>query len=140
MMRGALLASAALASACAPLRSDPLPEIGPSEYAHVTAKRDLNIRAGETRLERGAWAVLSMNPAIVAGAMVGVEDEFGRSQLSEYDLTLVQDGATTTVQSRYIVAVGRCVVMRRPINGGAVVIIAQDEVRCAPQANPSPAQ
>ena len=140
MIRVALLASAALSCACAPLRSDPLPEIGPSQYAHVAAKRDLNIRAGETRMERGAWAILSLNPAIVAGAMVGVEDEFGRSQLSEYDLTLVENGAPTTVQSRYIVAVGQCVVMRRPLHGGAVVIIAQDEARCAPQANVSPAQ
>ena len=134
------LGAALLVSACAPLRSDPLPEIGPPEYAHVVAKRDLNIRAGETRAERGAWALLSLNPAIVAGAMVGVEDEFGRSQLSEYDLTLVQGERTATVQSRYIVQEGQCVVMRRPIHGGAVVIIAQDETRCAPQANAGAAQ
>jgi|KBSSwiStaDraftv2_1062776.scaffolds.fasta_scaffold1875452_2 hypothetical protein len=136
----ALLGGALLASACAPLRSDPLPEIGPPEYAHVVAKRDLNIRAGETRAERGAWALLSLNPAIIAGAMVGVEDEFGRSQLSEYDLTLVQGGRIATVQSRYVVQVGQCLVMRRPMQGGAVVIIAQEETRCAPQANAGSAQ
>ena len=139
-MRGAPLLIAALVCACAPLRSDPLPEIGPPEYAHVVAKRDLNIRAGETRAERGAWALLSLNPAIIAGAMVGVEDEFGRSQLSEYDLTLVQGGRSATVQSRYIVRVGQCVLMRRPIHGGTVVIISQDEARCAPQANAASAQ
>lgn len=140
MRSSPLLIFTLIATACAPLRSDPLPEIGPPEYASVVAKRDLNIRAGETRAERGAWALLSLNPAIVAGAMVGVEDEFGRSQLSEYDLALVQAGRTATVQSRYIVQVGQCVVMRRPIHGGAVVIIAQDEARCAPQANAAPGQ
>jgi hypothetical protein len=121
------------------LRSDPLPEIGPPEYGHVVAKRDLNIRSGETRVERGAWAAMSLNPVTVAGAMLGVEDEFGRSQLSEYDLTLAE-GGHATVQSRYVVAVGQCVVMRRPIHGGVVVIVAQDEARCTPQAAHSPAQ
>jgi hypothetical protein len=129
-----------VANACAPLRSDPLPEIGPPEYGHVVAKRDLNIRSGETRVERGAWAAMSLNPVTVAGAMLGVEDEFGRSQLSEYDLTLAQGGHAATVQSRYVVAVGQCVVMRRPIHGGVVVIVAQDEARCTPQANAPPAQ
>jgi len=135
MRLAVFLFAALLASACAPLRSDPLPEIGPPEYAHVVAKRDLNVRAGETRAERGAWALLSLNPAIIAGAMVGVEDEFGRSQLSEYDLTLVQGERAATVQSRYVVRVGQCVVMRRAIHGGTAVIIAQDETRCAPQTN-----
>ena len=139
MRPAAFLAAALLASACAPLRSDPLPEIGPPEYAHVVAKRDLNVRSGETRAERGAWALLSLNPAVVAGAMVGVEDEFGRSQLSEYRLTLVQ-GGSATVQSRYIVQEGQCVVMRRAIHGGSAVIIAQDETHCAPQANADAAQ
>ena len=72
--------------------------------------------------------------------MVGVEDQFGRTQLSEYNLTLVQGERSATVQSRYIVQVGQCIVMRRPIHGGAVVIIAQEEARCAPQANATPAQ
>lgn len=125
--------------ACAPLRSDPLPEIGPPEYGHVVAKRDLNIRSGETRVERGAWAAMSLDPVTVAGAMLGVEDEFGRTQLSEYDLTLVHGGAAT-VQSRYIVQVGQCVLMRPPVHGGTVVIISQDEARCAPEANATPRQ
>jgi len=91
-------------------------------------------------MERGAWAAMSLDPVTVAGAMLGVEDEFGRTQLSEYDLTLVQGERIATVQSRYIVQVGQCVLMRRPIHGGAVVIIAQEEARCAPQANASVAQ
>ena len=101
----------------------------------MAAKRDLNIRSGETRVERGAWAAMSLNPVAVAGAVLGVEDEFGRTQLAEYDLTLAQGGGAATVQSRYIVAIGQCVVMRRPLHGGAVVIVAQDEARCTPQAN-----
>ena len=50
---GALLA-ALLLSACAPLRSEPLAEIGPPEFARVVAKRDLDVRSGETRAERAA--------------------------------------------------------------------------------------
>ena len=126
---GALLA-ALLLSACAPLRSAPLAEIGPPEFARVVAKRDLDVRSGETRAERAAWALLSLDPFTIAAATLAVEDEHGRSRLSEYDLALL-DGRTATVQSRYVVEPGQCVMLRRPVGVGYVVIVAQAETRCA---------
>ena len=126
---GALLAALAL-SACAPLRSEPLAEIGPPEFARVVAKRDLNVRSGETRAERAAWALLSLDPFTVAAATLAVEDEHGRSRLSEYDLALL-DGGAATVQSRYVVKPGQCVMLRRPVGTGYVVIVAQADARCA---------
>jgi hypothetical protein len=114
--------------ACAPLRSAPLPEIGPPEFARVVSKRQLEIRSGETRAERAAWAMLSLDPITVASAVLGVEDNFGRSQVNEYDLALVS-GRSATVRSRYVVEPGQCIVMRR--SSDYVVIIAQDDARCA---------
>jgi hypothetical protein len=116
--------------ACATLRSEPLPSVGAPEYAHVVAERLLDLRAGESRAERAAWAVLSLDPIILTGAVLGVEDEFGRTQLSEYDLVLV-NGGTATVRRRYVVRLGRCVMMRRPTGPGYVIIVAQDETSCA---------
>lgn len=134
-MTRTLLATAVLClGGCAALRSDPLPEVGPPEYALVTARRPLDIRAGETRSERAAWAILSLDPLILTGAVLGLEDEFGRSQLSEYDLALV-NGRTTTIRSRYVVQPGQCVMMRRPTGEGYAIIVAQDEARCAPVSN-----
>lgn len=126
---GAVLAAAML-SACAPLRSEPLPEIGPPEFARVIAKRELDIRAGETRAERAALALLTLDPIILATATLALEDEHGRSRLSEYDLVLL-DGGAATVQSRYVVEPGQCVMLRRPVGVGYVVIVAQAETRCA---------
>lgn len=114
---------------CAPLRSAPLPQVGPPEFAHVVAKRQLEIRGGETRGERALWAMFSLDPAVVAAAVLAVEDELGRSQISEYDLELVQ-GESATVRSRYIVEPGQCIVMRRATDSDYVVVIAQEESRC----------
>lgn len=128
-MRVALLLAAAALSACAPLRSEPLPEVGPPEYARVVSQRPLDIRAGETATDRAAWALLTLDPLIIATAILAVEDEHGRSQLTEYDLALIA-GGSATVRSRYVVETGRCVMMRRPTGGGQVVIVTQDEARC----------
>jgi hypothetical protein len=136
-MRGAALCIVALVSACAPLRSEPLPEVGPPEFARVVEERQLDVRAGETSGERAAWALLSLDPIVIAAAVLAVEDEHGRSQLFEYDLTLLR-GGTATVQSRYIVQPGQCIMMRRPTGAGYVVIVAQDEARCQPSAEPEP--
>jgi hypothetical protein len=131
-----LAAVAAGCSACAPLKSAPPPEVGPPEYAYVLAARELDIRAGETRAERAAWATLSLDPAVVAAAVVGVEGDFGRSQLFEYDLDLVA-GGTGTIRSRYIVEPGQCVLMRRLEGVDRVIIVAQEGSRCtAASASP----
>lgn len=127
-MRAALLFLGAVA--CAPLQSEPLPDVGPPEYARVVAQRQLDIRSGETAGDRAAWALLSLDPIVIAAAVLAVEDEHGRSQLAEYDLSLV-NGGTATVRSRYVVETGRCVMMRRPTGSGHVVIVAQDEARCS---------
>jgi hypothetical protein len=113
-----------------------LPQVGPPEFAHVVAKRQLDIRVGETRGERALWAVFSLDPAVVAAAVLAVEDEHGRSQLSEYDLALVR-GGTATVRSRYIVEPGQCIMMRRATDSDYVVVIAQGESRCAPEEAPA---
>lgn len=128
-MRAAQILIPWLVAACAPLRSEPLPNIGPPEYARVVAQRQLDIRSGETAGDRAAWALLSLDPIIIAAAVLAVEDEHGRSQLQEYDLALVS-GGTATVRSRYIVENGRCVMMRRPTGGGQVVIVTDDDARC----------
>lgn len=117
-------------AACAPLQSTPLPEVGPPEFARVLAQRTLDMRAGETKAERAAWAMLSLNPVVVATAVMAVEDEHGRSQISEYDLAL-EGGGALTVQSRYLVQPGQCVMMRRPVGEGFVVIVAEEDSRCA---------
>mgnify|MGYP001579381133 CR=1 FL=1 len=127
----AALAAASVFAACAPLRSEPLPEVGPPEYARVVAQRQLDIRVGETAGERAAWALLSLSPIVIATAVLVVEDNHGRSQLSEYDLTLVRGGGAT-VRSRYVVQPGQCIMMRRPTGAGYVVIVAVEETRCAP--------
>lgn len=132
MRRAGALLAALLLGACAPLRSEPLAEIGPPEFARVVAKRDLDIRSGETRAERAAWALLSLDPFTVTAlvtATLAVEDEHGRSRLSEYDLALL-DGGAATVQSRYVVEPGQCVMLRRPVGTGYVVIVAQADARC----------
>jgi hypothetical protein len=95
----------------------------------VAAKRPLDIRAGETRGERAAWALLSLDPIVIAAAVLAVEDEHGRSQLSEYDLNLVQ-GGIATVRSRYVVEIGQCIMMRRGTQSDYVIVVAQDEARC----------
>ena len=125
-----LVGVAALAGACAPLRSAPLAEVGPPEYARITAQRQLDIRAGETSAERALWAVLSRDPATVAAAVLGVEDELGRTQLREYDLSLAA-GGVITVRSRYIAQTGQCVLLRRPVGVGHAILVNQDEARCA---------
>ncbi len=132
----AVLCVAVALAGCAPLRSAPLPQVGPPEFAHVVAKRQLDIRAGETRGERALWAVFSLDPAVVAAAVLAVEDEHGRSQLSEYDLAMVR-GGTATVRSRYIVEPGECIMMRRATDSDYVVVIAQEESRCAPEGAPA---
>lgn len=96
-----------------------------------------DVRAGETSGERAAWALLSLDPIVIAAAVLAVEDEHGRLQFSEYDLTLVR-GGTATVQSRYVVQPGQCIMMRRPTGVGYVAIVAQDEARCQPSAEPEP--
>lgn len=83
-----------------------------------------------------AWALLSLDPIIVAGATLALEDEHGRSRLAEYDLALL-DGRAATVQSRYVVEPGQCVMLRRPTGPGYVVIVAQADTRCAPEAQQS---
>lgn len=133
-----LLLAAATTSlvACAPLKSAPPPEVGPPEYAHVLAVRQLDIRAGETKAERAAWAALSVDPTVLAAAVLGLEDSFGHSQLFEYDLALVGGGAAT-IRSRYIVEPAQCVMMRRLEGVDRVIIVAQEGSRCAP-ADASP--
>jgi len=125
-----LAVAAAGLGACAPLESAPPPEVGPPEYAHVTAVRELDILTGETRAERAAWAVLSVDPVVLAAAVLGVEDSFGRSQLFEYDLALVGGGAVT-IRSRYIVEPAQCVMMRRMEGVDRVIVVAQEGSRCA---------
>jgi hypothetical protein len=129
MRKSLALAAAVMLVGCASLRSEPLPAVGPPEYARVAAKRPLDIRAGETRGERAAWALLSLDPIVIAAAVLAVEDEHGRSQLSEYDLNLVQ-GGIATVRSRYVVEIGQCIMMRRGTQSDYVIVVAQDEARC----------
>jgi hypothetical protein len=126
-----LAVAAASLGACAPLKSAPPPQVGPPEYAYVTAARELNIRAGETRAERAAWSALSVDPVVLAAAVLGVEDSFGQSQLFEYDLALVGGGAAT-IQSRYIVEPAQCVMMRRLEGVDRVIVVAQEGSRCVP--------
>lgn len=133
MRRSLVLAACAVLAACGTLRSEPLPEVGPPEYARVIAKRQLEVRAGETRGERAAWALLSLDPIIVATAVLAVEDDHGRSQLAEYDLALVQ-GGRATVRSRYVVDVGQCIMMRRSTSSDYVIVVAQTETRCGEQS------
>jgi hypothetical protein len=128
----AALVGTLIFAGCAPLRSEPLPQIGPPEYARVVAQRQLDVRAGETAGERAAWAIFSLNPIVIAAAVLAVEDDHGRSQLSEYDLALVRGGAAT-VRSRYVVQSGQCIMMRRPTGVGYVVIVAVEENRCVPE-------
>ena len=135
MIRAAMLSALALLGACAGLQSAPLPEVGPPEYARVAAQRPLNIRAGETRAERAAWAVLSRDPVILSGAVLGLEDGFGRTQLSEYDLALTS-GGTATIQSRYVARPGQRVMVRRPVGEGYPIVVGVADSRCA--AAPSP--
>lgn len=130
MKRAMLLAL--MLGACAPLRSEPLPDVGPPEYGYVSAIRSLNIRAGETRAERAAWALFSMDPIIITAAVLGVEDEHGTAQLNEYDVTLMS-GEMTTVRSRYVVRIGDCILMRRPTGGGYVVVVRQEAAACEAQ-------
>src|SRR6476659_5806410 len=82
-------------AACAPLKSRPLPRVGPPEFAHVMAARPLNIKAGESEAERAAWAVISLDPVVVGSAVLAIQDEQGRSQVTEYDLDLVRGGHAT---------------------------------------------
>lgn len=131
MTRLLIAAAAAGLSACAPLKSAPPPEVGPPEYAHVLAVRQLYLRAGETKAERAAWAAFSLDPVVLTAAVLGVEDSFGHSQLFEYDLALVA-GGTTTIKSRYIVEAGQCVMMRRLKDVDRVIVVAQEGSRCAP--------
>jgi hypothetical protein len=121
--------AAAGLGACAQLESAPPPEVGPPEYAYVLAVRGLDIRAGETRAERAAWAAFSLDPVVLTAAVLGVEDSFGHSQLFEYDLALV-GGGTDTIRSRYIVEAGQCVMMRRLEGVDRVIIVAQEGSRC----------
>ena len=129
MIRLAIALTAVYLGACAPLKSTPLPELGPAEYGRVTAQRFLDIRAGETAGERAAWGLLTLNLIVVAGAALAIQDESGLAQLSEYDIVLV-DGRMTTVRSRYIVQPGQCVLIRRPVDTDYVVIVAQHDARC----------
>ena len=129
MTRLLLTAAVAGLGACAPLKSAPPPEVGPPEYAYVLAARELDIRAGETKAERAAWAALSVDPTVLAAAVLGVESSFGHSQLFEYDLALVA-GGTDTIRSRYIVEAGQCVLMRRLEDVDRVIIVAQEGSRC----------
>jgi hypothetical protein len=131
-----LAAVAAGCCACAPLKSAPPPEVGPPEYAYVLAARQLDIRVGETKSERAAWAALSLDPTVLAAAVLGVESDFGRSQLFEYDLDLVA-GGTGTIRSRYIVEPGQCVLMRRLKDVDRVIVVAQEGSRCT-AVNASP--
>ena len=82
-------------AACAPLKSRPLPSVGPPEFAHVVAARPLNLKAGESEAERAAWAVISLDPVIVGSSVLAIQDEHGRSQVTEYDLELVRGGHVT---------------------------------------------
>lgn len=133
MSRAAIAIFIALAGACAPLRSDPLPPVGPAEYGVVEAARRLDLRAGETTWERGAWATLSGNPFVVGAAVLGVEDEFGRTQISEYDLSL-SNGARTTVRSRYLVEPGQCVQLRRGEGAEYALIVRAAPAACESRA------
>ena len=128
-MRGVSLFVLLTLSACAPLRSKPLPELGPPEYGVVTAVRRLDVRSGETSWERGAWATLTLNPVAVAAAVLATEDELGRSQISEYDLDLVPSGRAV-VRSRYLAETGQCVMIRRGIGEEYVIVIRQEAVAC----------
>jgi hypothetical protein len=128
MRRAALLALLTM-PACAPLRSEPLPEMGPPEYGVVTAVRHLNLRSEETSWERGAWATLSLNPVMIGAAVLAHEDELGRSQISEYDLELVPSGRAV-VRSRYIAEIGQCVMIRRGTGAEYVIVVRQEAEVC----------
>jgi hypothetical protein len=129
-MRSVFCAAAACAAACAPLQSAPLPPVGPPEIGVVTAKRTTEVASGETAGERAAWALLSLNPIVIAGAVLAAEDDYGRTRVNEYDLAL-SGGGSVTVRSRYIVEPGQCVIMRRPTDAGYAVLVAQPQASCA---------
>ena len=129
MLRFIALAVLLIASACASLKSTALPAVGAAENAVVIAKRDTLIRSKETRAERAAWAAASLNPLVVAFAVLAVEDDFGRSSINEYDLRLA-NGDQTTVQSRYIVAPKQCVILRRSSDDSYVILVAQEDSGC----------
>lgn len=135
MIRVAIALTAACLAACAPLKSAPLPELGRSEYGRVISQRVLDIPAGETAGERASVAIITLNPIVVVGAALAVQDERGLAQISEYDVTLV-DGRMTTVRSRYIVQPGQCVLIRRADDPDYVLIVAQDDARCGSTTTP----
>ena len=135
MIRVAIAMTAVCLGACAPLKSAPLPELGPSEYGRVMAQRFIEIQAGETAGERAAFAALSLNPIVVAGAVLAIQDERGLAQLLEYDIALL-DGRMTTVRSRYVVQNGQCVLMRRAADPSYVLIVAQEDAHCGSTTAP----
>ncbi|MBC7767389.1 MAG: hypothetical protein H7124_01240 [Phycisphaerales bacterium] len=124
------LLGALLSVGCAPLRSDPLPEIGPPEMGVVETVRRLDVRAGESTWERGALATMTLNPVIVAVAVLATEDELGRSQVREYEIRLAHD-QRAVVRSRYVAERGQCVMLRRGMGADYVIIIAHPVAACA---------
>lgn len=124
-------AAAFALAACSTLQSDPLPELGPPEYATVAAKRMTSISIRETRVERAIWAALSLDPAAILLSTFAVEDEFGHARIAEYDLALLA-GPTETVRSRYAVEPGACVTLRRIAGERNVVLITAHPSQCAP--------
>ncbi|MEO1657314.1 MAG: hypothetical protein AAFR65_06295 [Pseudomonadota bacterium] len=128
-MRLLMMGGAVLLSACASLESEPLPEIGPAEYGFVTSVEVTSEPSGETRAERAAWGILSLNPVILATAVVAVEDDFGRSEVRLYTVELT-DGTEALITSRYLADEGDCILIRRPVEGGNAVVVKQDDTTC----------